>query len=362
MSAKTNNLVYPGNQGYPRNAWYVAAFSREVGQTPLARTYLDTPVVLYRTDDGEAIALHDRCPHRGLPLSMGTLQGGDRLQCAYHGIQFGRDGGCALVPSQDFAPKSMSVRRYPLVEKWRWLWIWLGDEDKADPTLIPDHDWLGLGRPGYHSTEGFMLPLGCNYQYMHDNLIDSTHFSYLHAGLLDSGEMAGAEFWTEEEGSILRLGRNTPGVRFPPHVAQYFRVDKDRAYDRRMVTETFVPSVSIGKQTLRDSENPDAPPVELYAINAMTPVNLRETYLFHIQLTSFDAKWNQAELDNMKYIVVQDQVALEVIQKRFDAFGEDSEVSVKADTSGVRVRRMISALIDDESSPTGRSTSAVRAV
>jgi vanillate O-demethylase monooxygenase subunit len=353
MPVSKGRDVFPGNQSYPRNAWWVAAFSREVTEKPLARTFLDTPVVLYRTQDGEAVALHDRCPHRAMPLSMGTVQDGGLLQCGYHGIRFRRDGTCALVPSQNATPSSMTVRRYPLVEKWNWMWIWMGDLEKADPALIPDHKWLGLDLPGYHPTAGFLLELGCNYQFMHDNLIDSTHFSYLHAGVIDTGDLAGARFWTEEDGLTLRLGREQQAVRFPAPMAQYFRVDKDRAYDRRMVTEAYVPSTAIGKQTLRDSANPTAPAVELYAINCTTPASRSLTHLFHVQITSFDAKWSQQELDYMQYIVVQDKVALEAIQKRFDEFGEESEVSVKADVSGVRLRRMITGMIEQESTAVG---------
>ena len=50
------------------NAWYVAAWSTEVGEKPLARTLLEEPVVLYRGADGRAVALEDRCCHRALPL------------------------------------------------------------------------------------------------------------------------------------------------------------------------------------------------------------------------------------------------------------------------------------------------------
>ena len=74
--------VTPGSAVYPRNHWYVAAFSHEVmpGQL-LKRTLCDEPLVLYRLKDGSPVALFDRCPHRGLPLSMGKLLPNDRLQC-----------------------------------------------------------------------------------------------------------------------------------------------------------------------------------------------------------------------------------------------------------------------------------------
>ena len=57
------------------NHWYVAASDTEIGRTPLRRLLLNQPVVLYRTLDGKAVALEDRCAHRHLPLSMGRLDG-----------------------------------------------------------------------------------------------------------------------------------------------------------------------------------------------------------------------------------------------------------------------------------------------
>ena len=52
-----------------RDYWYVAATADEIGAEPLARTLLNQPVVLYRTEDGRVCALEDRCCHRHLPLS-----------------------------------------------------------------------------------------------------------------------------------------------------------------------------------------------------------------------------------------------------------------------------------------------------
>ncbi len=102
--------AYPAEMGYPRNQWYVAAWSDEVrAGEPLRRVLLDTPVVLYRTEDGKPAALHDRCPHRGALLSMGK-QIGDEVQCPYHGIQFGPDGRCTHVPSQGGTPAALAVQ------------------------------------------------------------------------------------------------------------------------------------------------------------------------------------------------------------------------------------------------------------
>ncbi len=69
-----------------RNAWYVAAFSSECNSdTPLARTLLSERVVLFRTPEGHAVALEDRCCHRLAPLSLGDLEA-DGLRCRCPGI------------------------------------------------------------------------------------------------------------------------------------------------------------------------------------------------------------------------------------------------------------------------------------
>ena len=52
-----------------KNTWYVAAWDTEVTKEGMfSRTIIGTPVLMYRKEDGEIIALEDRCCHRGAPL------------------------------------------------------------------------------------------------------------------------------------------------------------------------------------------------------------------------------------------------------------------------------------------------------
>jgi phenylpropionate dioxygenase-like ring-hydroxylating dioxygenase large terminal subunit len=106
-----------------RNSWYVAASDAEIGSKPFARTILGEPVVLFRTQSGTPVAFEDRCPHRHLPLSMGSLVG-DQLQCHYHGLRFTPDGRCMRIPGQDHIPAAAKAKTYLLVERYRWIWIW----------------------------------------------------------------------------------------------------------------------------------------------------------------------------------------------------------------------------------------------
>ena len=347
-SRTLKQIPHPAAQRYPRNQWYVAAFSDEVDRRLFKRTLLDTPVVFFRTEDGRPIALHDRCPHRHLPLSMGKLTG-DEIQCGYHGLQIAENGRCVKAPQQDFIPPDACVNAFPLIEKWQWIWIWMGDAEKADPDLLPDHvKWLGMERPGYTAIPFFAMEMKANYQLMHDNLMDTSHLSFVHPNLLDTGDMAVSEFWTAEEDRLLKLGRTTRNLRFPPAIASYFKVEPDHPYDRTLVVETYLPSVNIGKQTILDPNNPDAGPHELYAVNALTPKSSDAMHVFHAQVTTYDMGFSPELRDSMRVVLDQDRSAVEAVQERYNQFGGADEISLQSDKMGILCRRRLDAMVEAE--------------
>src|SRR5215471_7863914 len=164
------------NEGKPmflRNYWYVAAYDHEIGRRPLGRIILGEPIVFYRLEDGTPVALEDRCAHRHLPLSMGTLVG-DVLQCHYHGLRYDKTGTCVRVPGQDTIPRSARVKSYPVVERYHWLWIWMGDPALADPDKITDFHWFDDPNWG---AKGEYLHVKGNWQLIVDNLLDLTHLA-----------------------------------------------------------------------------------------------------------------------------------------------------------------------------------------
>ena len=103
-----------------KNQWYVAAWAKDVDRTPLARVLLNEYIVLFRKEDGTPVALENRCPHRNLPLSEGTLIG-DTVQCGYHGLVFDCAGKCTQVPGQTEIPSWAQVRDYPVAQRHGWI-------------------------------------------------------------------------------------------------------------------------------------------------------------------------------------------------------------------------------------------------
>ena len=54
-------------------------------------------IAIFRTSDDEVLALHDKCPHKGGPLSQGIVHG-KRVTCPLHGWNIGLEDGKAVAP------------------------------------------------------------------------------------------------------------------------------------------------------------------------------------------------------------------------------------------------------------------------
>src|SRR5688572_30927914 len=57
-----------------RDYWYPVAWSSTIGRKALPLTLLGDKLMLVRDAQGQARALRDRCPHRGVPLSLGRQE------------------------------------------------------------------------------------------------------------------------------------------------------------------------------------------------------------------------------------------------------------------------------------------------
>lgn len=136
--------------GINGNYWYTIGWANQLkpGEI-LPVTIWKQPIAVYRDVWGQLHALEDVCPHRGVALHKGNVQG-EHLACAYHGWEFNGDGQCVGIP---YLPKEQKlpcaqVRSFPIQEKYGLLWIFPGDPalaDSCNPPEIPEFDepdWL----------------------------------------------------------------------------------------------------------------------------------------------------------------------------------------------------------------------------
>jgi vanillate O-demethylase monooxygenase subunit len=207
-----------------RNCWYMAAWSHEIGKTPMRRRLLGDPLALYRKSDGTIAALVDRCPHRFAPLSMGTRDG-DSLVCPYHGLTFDAQGDCVHNPYSDQLPKGASVRAFPTCERDGIIWFWAGDVANADTALIPDFSMLLI--PGHGAPLLGYMAMAAPFEMGIDNLLDLSHIEWVHKGsFAGMGVIFAGKHNLKQEGNRLHSNWWMTDVAAPPHT---FGI-----YDRQM--------------------------------------------------------------------------------------------------------------------------------
>jgi phenylpropionate dioxygenase-like ring-hydroxylating dioxygenase large terminal subunit len=332
------------------DAWYVAALRRDVSQTPIARTILGRSVVLYRTSSGQAVALPNRCSHRGYPLSQGTVRGDD-LECGYHGFTFDCEGVCVAVPGQDAIPRKANLSAFPLAERGPFVWIWMGSPEAADPDAVPlVHR---LEEPGWTFVDGEVL-LRCHYGLLIDNLLDLSHETFVHAGTIGSPEVAQAPITTEvdAEARVVHVSRRMQGVQCPPFFERFtgLRTPIDRGQD----IEYHPPGLYLLHVTLVSAAEGGAPGADdrTYRIRvfyAITPAQDTSTNYFFGMARDFghdDPELSELFDKSQHELIAEDARALEILQGSIDEQGWPSEVSIKIDTGGLAARRQLAALGD----------------
>ena len=177
---------------FPKQWWYPACRSAELGRRPLAITLMETPLVLFRNGDGRGRphALLDRCPHRNAPLSLGRVHPGGSIECGYHGWRFDGCGQCTGVPGlvdgAAAAAPARAVTAYDTVERDGFVWVWgapsnAGTPPTREPFALPEFEGQGTGEAV------FACDLDCTLHAALENSLDVPHTAFLHRGIFRGG-------------------------------------------------------------------------------------------------------------------------------------------------------------------------------
>ena len=120
------------------SAWFPVASSAGLTPRHVFHTSLEgQELALWRDDAGLANVWENRCPHRGVRLSMGANLGTE-LRCQYHGWRFASGTGrCDSIPAHPgFTPsQGLTVKTYPCVEHYGLVWTTLTDMPQDIPDL-----------------------------------------------------------------------------------------------------------------------------------------------------------------------------------------------------------------------------------
>jgi nitrite reductase/ring-hydroxylating ferredoxin subunit len=118
--------------------WFPVGRGAEVVSRHIAQTQLlGEEVAVWRDDTGSLNAWQNRCPHRGVRLSIGTNTGTE-LRCQYHGWRFASGSGqCSMIPAHPTQKPASSVRvkTYAVIERYHLVWINAEVESATVPSL-----------------------------------------------------------------------------------------------------------------------------------------------------------------------------------------------------------------------------------
>ena len=339
-----------------KNAWYVAAWEREVVPDQiLARTFLEEPVVLFRGKDGQVAAIKDRCPHRFAPLRLGEVVEGE-IVCKYHGLHFGVDGRCTLNPHGDGTiAAGNAVRAYPVVQRYSAIWIWMGDPALADPELI--HDYSMVFRDDVAIISDYLRPQS-SYELMVDNLLDLGHTAYLHADSLGSDAIADSKRSCKREGDDVVYELWAPDGDAPPLFQELLPDCRGLPMDHWMVSRWQAPCNVQQHVGLAPAGNDRANAEILDGVHWLTPETKHSTHYFHALARRFrtsDPDLDKFLLDAITFAFEeQDFPMIEQIQREIgDAdFWSLRPVILSVDSGGVMARRVLKSLINNEQSET----------
>lgn len=328
------------------NAWYVVALPEEIGDTPLGRTVLDTPLVVFRQPDGSAAVLLDVCPHRFAALSDGALVDGN-LQCPYHGLEFDGGGRCVHNPHGNGArPASLNVRTFPVVERDALVWVWMGDAAQADSAEIPD---FGCRTDPARRTVGGVGHVACNYKLLVDNLMDLGHAQYVHASnaASDAFDRQHREVFvrTDEIEALMTMPDGTPSVlmaKFLQGSNQRVDLYNDIRWNKVSSLLNFIGVAPTGHT--RDES------VNSRGTHILTPETEGSCHYFYASSRNFGL--DSDELDDVlrawqqQALNLEDKLIVEAIEKRSDYVRAHKlrPAMLSCDEAAVRVSREIERL------------------
>lgn len=167
--------------GINPNYWYPVAWANTLAVNQIQSVMLwQQTIAIYRGATGKVHALENACPHKGIELHRGEVQG-ERLVCPYHGWEFAPTGECVGIPyfPADQKLPCAQARSYPATERYGMIWVFPGDPALATLRPLPEV-------PEYDDPDCLMIPITglfkSHFSISNENTMDVFH-GFLHKNL-----------------------------------------------------------------------------------------------------------------------------------------------------------------------------------
>ena len=332
---------------FPLNQWYVAGFTWELQDQPLARVFLNEPVVLFRTQDGQVGALEDRCCHRSVPLSCGQVDGAG-IRCGYHGLLYAPSGQCIEIPGQAKIPSKAKVKSYPVAVSDEVIWIWFGDGPDSQPT-VPAPRTAAHTDPRYRY-KGGAFHYRAPYQLIHDNLLDLSHVGYLHGKTIGGNAKVHMEAPMVVSGDeqhvrvVRRMMASTPPATYTSAWPFKGLIDRWQEIEFHLShLNIFTGATDVGTDSL---DNPERGGFHMKGFHGITPETDTTTHYFWTMACSA----HPDQPDNLAVVHQQteqtfeeDRVLIEAQYLNMLRFGGAPMIDIHVDAGPNRARRIVAA-------------------
>ena len=184
--------------------WHPVRLGHEVGRTPVRVELCGRAFVLFRSREGVG-ALPETCPHRGMPLSEGTVEDG-KLVCPYHGWSWGPDGRGSCPGDPELEPWTEALQTR---EEHGAIWVRLHGEGE-----VP-----GFETEGFRHLTSFRTEMPGPLERVLDNFSEAEHTPEVHWMGFDRARMHEVEVDCDVAEDFVHV-RNTGHQKRPMKLAR----------------------------------------------------------------------------------------------------------------------------------------------
>lgn len=225
----------------------------------------------------------------------------------------------------------------------------MGDSAEADPERMIYQEWCA--EPGWTHVKDYMY-MEANYLGLHENLLDLSHFPFLHGQVLGRPEHAEAlpKTWVESE--VVHSNVIHRDVPTPP--AYRAATNLVPPFDRKSAQTIPSPAIHLGRAILTGSSNPPQRHVR-HIVHIMTPETLTTTHYFWV--VARDQAIDNSEVDAEALAIasqafMEDKVALEQFEKLIarDRRADFRERIIKTDKGAIQLLRVFAQMAAREKS------------
>ncbi|HCO09519.1 MAG TPA: aromatic ring-hydroxylating dioxygenase subunit alpha [Acinetobacter ursingii] len=314
--------------------WYPVARIEDVSTQPQQVTLLDVKMALYKTESGDIHLVRDICPHRGVPLTKGWVEG-EEIVCPYHGLRYNAAGQCTKIPAQPELTKisdRFRLSKFPVVQKYGLIWTSIQNrdvesahfpvldtwEDPAHQAILPPY--VDIAGSSGRQLEGF---------------IDVAHFAWVHHEAFASRENPVVPKYSTIKTDYGLQTEYVSDVSNYPHGLQHLAPE---GFLWKRVFDVYPPFSAI--LTVHFPHDGI-----LKILNACCPISHNKTRLFVPLTRNFDTTGDlQAVYDFNAQIFAEDQDMVEAQKPEELPLDLMMEAHFEADRSSTMYRRILADL------------------